>query len=595
MCVGSASPPPSARSSKDASWETADGCRRFPGTRLTPLFRFHLLRERLWFLQQLNPSSAAYHVRVVRRLRGELVLEHLDACFADLVRRHDALRTIFLARDGIPEQVVLPTLAINMEVDDWRDRAAADQLNLVARCVDEETARPMDLRHGPLVRVRVMRLGDHDHVLLIIVHHIIADGWSLGVLFRELGELYAARCLGTPWTLDEPPLQFADFAVWQRNWLTPNRIESDLADRRAQLADAPVPIELPADRARPLEPTHRGAVQPVRIDVDLTRALAEIGRRVNASLHMVLLAAFKVLLARHTGQSDGIVGSPSAGRNRRDLESVIGCFVNTLALRTNLGDNPSFIELLRRVRRIVLDGYEHETLPFERVVTELRPERALHATPFFQVLFAFQGGGEGGLRLPGIRVEPVELSTTTSAKQDVTVLLTERAGEVTGVIEFATNLFDAATIERLVERFMVLLRGIAAMPEARVWEISLLSAAEQAAVVRRGQGAEAPVPAVGLEALVAAQAARTPTAVAVEAGTTQLTYAELAAQAARVAGICGRTGWARKRAWPCVWSGPRNWWWPSSGCSKPGRRMCRWTRSIRPSESRCWWPMPARR
>jgi amino acid adenylation domain-containing protein len=489
-------------------------------------------QERLWFLQQLDAASAAYHVRLVQRVRGPLNLGILEECLTDIVARHEVLRTTFTARDGVPVQTVGAVRPCRVEIDDLTGVPAGHQDETVSQLIERETAKPFDLEHGPLLRVRALHLGNDDHVLLLVMHHIITDAWSVNLLYRELAQRYAARAAGAPPPRYETSLQYADFAVWQRTWVTDDRFAPHLAFWKKQLQDAPAVLNLPTDRPRPAVLSYRGAYRRLRLDARLTHLVNDLARRTGGTAYMVLLAAFQVLLSRYTGQTDLVIGSPIAGRMRPELEQLIGCFINTLALRSNLADDPSFTTYLSRVRQMLLDAYAHQGLPFERLVAELRPERALHATPLFQVLFAFQHAESCGLRFPGTTVEAVDVNTSTTAKHDLSVNLVESDGEIRGAVEYATELFDAESIERLIGHFKNLLQAAVEDPERAVSQLPLLSSAEQEAALRY-QDREVPPHIV--PDLVAGHALRRPDHVAIAEGSRTITFGDLDARANRIA------------------------------------------------------------
>ncbi|HVR96627.1 MAG TPA: amino acid adenylation domain-containing protein, partial [Thermoanaerobaculia bacterium] len=424
-------------------------------------------QQRLWFLDQLAPGGAVYNMPLAVRLTGEVEPARLARIFAAIVRRHEALRTTFTSREGRPVQriaaprVELPVL----------DLSQADEREAL-RLAREEAERPFDLERGPLLRLALLRLGEQDHVLLMTMHHIVSDGWSMGVLLREVVALYE----GLP--LPELGVQYADFAVWQRRWLHGEVLEAQLAYWRRQLADAPRVLELPTDQSRPAVQTFRGASLPLRLPARLSERVRALGRREGATSFMTLLAAWSALLVRHTGQPEVLVGTPIAGRNRSEIEGLIGFFVNTLALRADLSDAPGFGTLLGRVRRTALDAYTHQDLPFDRLVEELVPERDLSRSPLFQVMFTLQNAAGERLDLPGLTLAPIAVESRTT-KFDLTLALQEHDGGFDGEIEYNTDLFDAGTAARLRDRFAVLLEGAVGDPGLAFPELPLLPPAER--------------------------------------------------------------------------------------------------------------------
>src|SRR5215217_1019388 len=344
-------------------------------------------QERLWFVDRLEPGSAVYNIPVEWRLGGALDEAALERALGEIVRRHEALRTTFREVDGSPVQVIAPFGGFTLRLDDLSGLADADREVEVRRRAGEEAARPFDLSAGPLFRAALLRLGEEDHVLLLSMHHIVSDGWSTGVLFRELSALYAAYLAGRESPLPELPVQYADYAVWQREQLAGEVLDRQLAYWKERLAGAPELLELPTDHPRPAVQTYRGATVLVELSLQLLERLQALGQSEGATLYMVLLGAFQVLLGKYAGSEDVVVGTPIAGRTRRETEELIGFFVNTLVLRTDLSGNPSFRETLRRVREVTLGAYAHQEVPFEKLVAELQPERSLSHSPLFQVMF----------------------------------------------------------------------------------------------------------------------------------------------------------------------------------------------------------------
>ncbi len=491
-------------------------------------------QERLWFLDHLEPGSAAYNVPGAMRLRGALDADALEWALGEVVRRHEALRTVFETRGGRAVQVVLPPDPFPLPVEDLRGLPDAAREETLRGVVAEEVRRPFDLARGPLLRVRLLRSGDAEHVLVLVMHHVVSDAWSMGIFFGELGELYASRVGDREVPLAPLPVQYADFAVWQRAWLRGDALERQLAWWRERLAGAPAVLELPTDRSRPAVQRFVGASHVFAVPEETARALRALGRREGATPFMVLLAAFQLLLARWSGQDDVVVGTPIAGRNRAETERLVGFFVNTLALRTELWDDPSFRALVGRVRETTLGAYQHQDLPFERLVEELQPERSLSRTPLFQVMFAFQNAPPGGLELPGVTIEPLEFDYR-SEKFDLTLTLMEHPEGLLGGVQYSTDLFDAATVERMCGHLVTLLGGAADDPSRPVSELPLLGAAERVEVVAAaGSGAVFPVRET-LHGRFAAVAARAPDAAAVTLGAESLTYAELDARSAALA------------------------------------------------------------
>ncbi|MFL5385134.1 MAG: amino acid adenylation domain-containing protein, partial [Longimicrobiaceae bacterium] len=492
-------------------------------------------QQRLWFIDRLEPGSATYNLPVAWRLGGVLDEAVLERALGEIVRRHEALRTTFAEVDGSPVQVIAPFGGFAVPVEDLSGLSEADREAALRRRVGEEAVQPFDLAAGPLFRAALLRLGEEDRVLLLSMHHIVSDGWSMGVLYREFSALYAAYREGGESPLPELAVQYADYAVWQREQLEGEALERQLSYWRERLAGAPELLELPTDHPRPAVQTFRGAVVPVELSLELLERLQALGRSEGATLYMTLLGAFQVLLGRYAGSEDVVVGSPIAGRTRGEVEELIGFFVNTLVLRTDLSGDLSFRETLRRVREATLGAYAHQELPFEKLVAELQPERSLSHSPLFQVMFTLQDAGGGGGALPGLKVSGVAAEYAI-AKFDLSLTLEATPRGLRGGLNYSTDLFERGTIERMLGHLARVLEQAAARPEARLSELDLLSAEERALVVDAWNRTAAGYPADRcIHELFEAQAARTPGAVAVRFEEESLTYAELNERANRLA------------------------------------------------------------
>ncbi|MDB4970229.1 MAG: tycC2 [Myxococcales bacterium] len=476
-------------------------------------------QQRLWFLDQLEPGSAAYNLPAALRIRGQLDVEALRRAIESLTARHEVLRTTFVARNGEPVQLIHAPAAWPLAV------VCLDEAELMAQVLDE-AARPFDLTAGPLLRTTLLRLGAEEHVLVVTMHHIAADGWSLGVLVREVQALYRAYAEGEPASLAELTVQYADYALWQRAWLAGDTLAAQLAYWRERLLGVPA-LELPSDRSRPARPSHRGAIHAFVLPAAMAKPLQRLAQEHGATLYMTMLAAFQALLQRYTGQSDFAVGTPIANRTERQTEELIGFFVNTLVLRADLSADPSFVELLGRVRSEALGAYAHQSLPFERLVETLAVERDLSRSPLFQVMFVLQNAPIGELALSGLTLEPLTLATTT-AKFDLTLTVEERGDEIVGSFEYATDLFDAATIERMAQHFANLVAAVVAKPERRLSELTLLGDAEAHQLLVGWNDATTTCPREpGLHDRFLAQVAKSPDAIAVEFASERLTYRAL--------------------------------------------------------------------
>jgi amino acid adenylation domain-containing protein/non-ribosomal peptide synthase protein (TIGR01720 family) len=491
-------------------------------------------QERLWFLNELHPDSPFYNVPLALRLTGPLAVLALHASLNEIVRRHEVLRTCFGVRDGQPVQLIAPAQTVPLPLTDLQHLPDSDRTAAAQRHASAEAQRPFDLAQGPLFRAGLLRLSATEHVLLLSMHHSVTDGWSLGVLLRELAVLYPAFCAGRPSPLPPLPLQYADYAVWQRQWLQGDVLERQLAYWKDRLAGLPV-LNLPTDRPRPAAQRFHGAAQQFLLSPRLAEGVQALARHEGITPFMVLLAAFQVLLGRYSGQDDIAVGTPIANRNRAELEGLIGFFVNTLVLRTDVSGNPSFRELLGRVRQAALGAYAHPDLPFEKLVAELQPRRDPSRNPLFQVMFALQNMPLTRLELPGLivsRVDTEEISSTF----DLSLSLRETPQGLAGWCEYDTDLFDGATITRLIGHFQHLLEGIVADPGCCTGDLPLLTSAERHEIVVEWNRTPADYPRDRcLHQLIAEQAARTPDAIAVIGAERQLSYRGLDQQANRFA------------------------------------------------------------
>jgi amino acid adenylation domain-containing protein len=492
-------------------------------------------QERLWFIDRLEPGSAVYNIPVAWRLGGALDEAALERALGEIVRRHEALRTVFAEVDGSPVQVIASVGGFALPVDDLSGLCEADREAEVRRRAREEARRAFDLAAGPLFRAALLRLGEEDHVLLLSMHHIVSDGWSMGVLFRELSALYAAYLAGRESPLSELPVQYADYAVWQREQLAGEVLDRQLAYWRERLADAPALLELPTDRPRPAVRTYRGATVPVELSLELLERLQALGRSEGATLYMTLLSAFQVLLGTYAGGEDVVVGSPIAGRTRGEVEELVGFFVNTLVLRTDLSGDPGFREVLGRVREATLGAYEHQEVPFEKLVAELQPERSLSYSPLFQVAFTLNNAEGGGGALPGLEVSGVD-AELGSAKADLSLALSTTAQGLRGALNYSTDLFERVTIDRMLSHLARVLEQVAADADVRLSQLELLGEAERALMLEEWNRTAAEYPADHcIHALFEEQAARTPVAVAVEFEGEILSYGALNRRANQLA------------------------------------------------------------
>jgi amino acid adenylation domain-containing protein len=498
-------------------------------------------QQRLWFLTQLDPSCFLYNIPRAMRLGGRLDLDALGRAFGRIVGRHESLRTSFDVRDGQPTQAVVPAGALSVTVQDLGGLPADEREAEAARLIAEEARRPFDLQRPPLLRASLLRLGAEEHVLLLTTHHIASDGWSSGVLLGELATLYDAYREGSEASLPELKLQYADYAVWQRGRLQGELLETQLAYWRKQLAGAPQLLELPTDRPRPAASNYRGAALRFALSAELSERLRELARREGVTLYMLLLAAWQTLLARYTSQEDVVVGSPVAGRTRAETEPLIGFFVNTLVLRTDLSGDPTFRELLARVREVCLGAYAHQEVPFEKVVEELAPERSLSRNPLFQVMFTMQNALGEEFRLSGLRLEQIETESGT-APYDLKLWIQDADGGLSGALQYKSELFDEETVGRMVGGFTQLLEGVVNDPGRRLSGLPLLGEDERRRVLLLWNDTHAEYPRACVHQLFERQAAATPDAPALVCEGEQLTYAGLNSRADRLARHLRRLG-----------------------------------------------------
>ncbi|MGH3672604.1 MAG: condensation domain-containing protein, partial [Pseudonocardiaceae bacterium] len=479
-------------------------------------------QQRIWFLDRLHPNSTEYLLSHALRIRGdEFDAIRLERALNQLVERHESLRTVIRqSPEGISHQVVLDQVHIALEV------LASTDSELLGMLV-EESSRPMDLSCGPLFRAVLVRLSDADHVLLLVTHHAVSDGWSVGVLMRELGTLYGGSAVA------DVQLQYRDFALWQREWVGDGSGEQ-LEYWCRQLAGV-APLELPTDRVRPRVRSGRGSGVNLVIEDGAAVARA-VARATDVTSFMVLLAVFDVLMARWSGQSDIAVGTPVANRSQVETEDLVGFFVNTLVLRADMTGDPSFRELLARVRRTAIGAYSHQDVPFERVVEEIAPDRALDRTPLFQVMFIQQNAAQDRWHLPGLDVDELDFETTTS-KFDLTLSVREQGNDLLVHLEYATDLFDAATMHRMAGHYQVLLESLSADPDTRVFRAPVLTDDEHEQLQRWNDTYTTIPEQLTVAGLVERWVQATPDAVAVVCGEQSLTYRELDARANQLARV----------------------------------------------------------
>ena len=499
-------------------------------------------QQRLWFLHQMDPDSAFYNIPAVVHLAGHLDVRALRRAIDEIVRRHEVLRTSFLTLNGQPVQAILPPHTLNISTTDLTALPQTERAAEAQRLAGSEAQRPFDLSLGPLLRVCLLRLAPAEHVVMLTMHHIISDGWSMNLLVQEISTLYTAYGEGAASPLAELAVQYADYAQWQRQHLSGEVLDEQLDYWRTQLSGAET-LELPTDRPRPAVQSYRGANISRALSPELSNQLKELSQREGATLFMTLLAAWQTLLMRYSGQSDISVGTPVAGRTRAEVEPLIGFFVNTLVLRTGMSGGESFREMLAKVREVCLGAYAHQDVPFEMLVEQLQPARSLSRSPLFQVMFTMQNAALHSLALPGLQVAPLPLSSAT-AKFDLTLSLTHTDdSRLVASLEYNTDLFDHATVEALLLHYQTLLCGVVVDAARPLCAIPLLSAGEEhRQLVEWNAGAQATPPTQTIAGLFAAQAAQTPDAVAVVCEGERLTYGELNERANKVAHLLRERG-----------------------------------------------------
>ena len=498
-------------------------------------FPLSFAQERLWLLDQFLGETAVYGVPWAFRVTGPLKVDAFEESLKEIVRRHEILRTTFASDDGRPSQVIAPSSTFELLKVDLQRLPASKREDTALQLAAEDAQQPFDLTRGPLFRATLLRLEESDYFALFAMHHIISDAWSLEVFNSELSALYEAFCQGESSPLPELPIQYADFAVWQRKWLRGEVLDGQLSYWRHRLAEAPSALELPTDRPRPAVQTFRGSLEPIELSDSLSEALEALSRQEEATLFMVLLGAFQVLLHRYSGQDDIVVGSPIANRNRPEIENLIGFFVNTLAMRTDLSGDPTFRELLVRVREGSLEAYTHQDLPFERLVEEVQPERDLSRNPLFQVMFAFHNTPMSVPGLSGVALSPLGIHSKTS-KFDLSLHLWGEPDGLRGFLEYNTDLLEASTVTRMAEHFRILLKSVCEDPDQKLSALPLLTEEEQNQLLVEWNDTGVDHPSNQcIHQLFEKQVERTPDAVAVVYEDSQLSYGELNRRANQLA------------------------------------------------------------
>ncbi len=498
-------------------------------------------QQRLWFLDQFEGSDALYNVPLATRLRGPLDVGALERAVNVIVERHESLRTAFTLVNGVPHQAITPARALSLEVIDVSGAPDAEQRGM--ELISEHARGTFDLSAGELFRVVLVKLGDEDHIFSWTLHHIITDGWSMGVLRRELSALYAGFVEGRPVKLPDLPIQYADYAVWQQQWMESGGLNQQLDFWKAQLAGAPALLELPTDRPRPAKQSFRGATVRTMLPLDLLARVSALGEQEGATLFMTLLAGFAVLLSRYSGQEDVVIASPVANRGRVELEGIIGFLVNTLALPIDAKGDQSFEQIVRQARETSLGAFSNQELPFEKLVEQLNPERHLSHAPIAQVLFVVQNAVENPVALQGLEQERV-LTERGTAKFDISLFAAKTTDGLRLSLEYCTDLFEEATAWRMLEHYRLLLEAAVAHPTRPVGELQMLSQDEQRLLIDWNRTAKSFPPETmhPVHKLVGEQARRTPAAPAVVSAGEQLTYAQLDARVNQLARCLGGLG-----------------------------------------------------
>ena len=511
----------------DSLQESADNTYTFPTS---------FAQQRLWFLDRLLGESGNYNMPWCVQLNGELNVSALQQSLNEIVTRHEVLRTYFIEQDGEPLQVIMAALPFECTLMDLSAQPQEYRDSEVQGILDAEANKAFDLKQAPLMRALLIKLSAQEHVLMITIHHIVSDGWSMDVFRRELASLYTAFSQSQTSTLPELPIQYADYSVWQREWLQGEVLEKQISYWKTQLAELTT-LELPTDKPRPKQPSYQGTRETFHLSAALTQGLKTLSQRQNVTLFMTLLAAFQLLLHRYSRQDDIVVGTAIAGRNQQEIENLIGFFINTLILRTDLSGSPSFNQLLSRVREVCLSAYAHQDMPFEKLVAELQIQRDMSRHPLFQVMFVLQQSTsvQHDMQLPNLTINKLKVTKET-AKFDLVLSLVEHADGLTGTIQYSTDLFNAETITRLAGHFQILLAAIVAHPETSIAELPLLTAPERQQLLVEWNATNADYPQDKcIHELFEEQVAKTPQAVAVVYEGKQLTYAELNAQANQLA------------------------------------------------------------
>ena len=507
------------------------------------VFPMSFAQERLWFLDQLEPGKPMYNIPVAIKLIGSLNVPVLEQSLNELINRHESLRTTFTSEDGQPVQVIASALSMTLPAKDLRNIPKEKQSIEIRNLISKESLHSFDLANGPLLRVTLLYLDEEEYVLLATMHHIITDGWSMGIFIRELTVLYETFLSGASSPLLELPIQYADYSDWQRKWLQGGVLDEQLEYWKQQLAGAPPVLELPLDRQRLAVRTSVGGIECFTINPEVAQRLKEMSKQSDSSLFMTLFAAFMTFLYRYTGKEDLLSASLIANRNRNEIESLIGFFVNTLPLRVDVSGNPSFRELLARMKQVTVDAYDHQDVPFGQLIEAMQPERHLNHFPLVQVMFVLQNVPMEKLELPGLTITSITDLENTPVRFDLEVYLWESSDSITGNFIYKTDIFEKSTIKRMLRHFLAILEGIAHNQDQRVSELPLISEIERQQLLIEWNNTDADYPKNScIHELFEEQVKRTPGNIAIEYQDKQLTYEELNARANQVGRVLRAEG-----------------------------------------------------
>jgi amino acid adenylation domain-containing protein len=499
-------------------------------------------QQRLWFLEQMNPGSPAYNIPSAVLMKGRLDLNALTESFNQVIRRHEVLRTVFRMTDGRPFQVILPELKINMPVYDLTGVSGEDQMEEAGKIITEDNLKPYDLNNGPLIRILLIKLQEEENVLCLNMHHIISDGWTLQILMREVSALYSACSSGKASAVPEPPIQYGDYTVWQREWVQGDTLKKQMDYWVKKLTGSQGVLELPTDFQRPPVQGFKGARQHLEIPAGLVGELSVLAQKKGATLFMILLTALKIVLHKYSGQSEIIVGTPIAGRNRTELEGLIGYFVNTLALRTDFSGNPSFDELLKRVKETTQGAYDNQDIPFENIVEVLQPERDLSRNPMYQVCFSYQSEAIPEIHMQGLNIDSLGVESGT-ARFDIELQLWKDNDIIKGFFEYSSDLFESSTMARFSEHFLCVLANIAKYHEKAISDISVMSEYEKKKILYDWNNTYAEYSQdLSVHRLFEQQVLKTPDRTAVIFEDQRLTYRELNISANQLANYLKKLG-----------------------------------------------------